>query len=107
MFCVHFWILFPRLHPLMMRPLQKGSGLFPCPSPTSASIQIGFFLLLFPTTHGFLSKVSPTLLSGGKKGKDGWLESQSILAELTPSAFDGFQGAVLAGQAFSGLLLYP
>ena len=43
----------------------------------------------------------------GEKEKDGWLESQSILAELTPSAFDGFQGAVLAGQAFSGLLLYP
>lgn len=65
---VLLWILFLHLHPPMMRRLQKGSSLFLCPSPPPPQYRL-LLLFLFCTAHGFLSKVSPTLLSCGGKRK--------------------------------------
>lgn len=66
---VLLWILFLYLHPPMMRRLQKGSSLFLCPSPPPPQYRLLLLLFLFCTAHGFLSKVSPTLLSCGGKRK--------------------------------------
>ena len=87
-------------------PEGQGSLPLPLPPPHPPTDFFFFCSCFVPPMASFPRSLPPFSLEG-RKEKDGWLESQSILAELTPSAFDGIQGAVLAGQAFSGLLLYP